>query len=142
MKFLNFSLLLLVSLLLLSSCSTNFKTLDNGKKIDTNLIGTWKGSETDKQIAGFYKSWIMQRNSDGSFVLNFTFTENGKTKNWKETGSWWIKNNLFYEFHNESQLTDTYEYTILNENQVKFKSKKMSIEMNADSYEFIDNKVK
>lgn len=128
------------SLAILNSCSTNFINLDNGKKIDSRLVGTWIGSEKDKQIEGAEKSWEMVRKSDGTFVLDFQFTVNGRTRKHIETGNWWIEKGKFHEFHNESEKTDIYKYEVLDANKVKFKSEFISVEMNTESYEFIDTR--
>ena len=84
----------------------------------------------------------MTRNADGTFVLDFVFTQNGRSQETQETGNWWVEGNKFYEFHEESGKTDIYTYSVLNENQIKFKSQTISIDMNNDSYEFIDTRKK
>lgn len=127
-------------MLMMVSCANYFTTVSTGKKIDTRLIGTWAGAETDKQIEGFHKSWEMVRNADGTFKLDFKFNQNGTMQQVLESGSWWVENGKFYEYHNESKKTDIYEYTVLNNDQVKFKSRDISVGMNTDSYEFIDHR--
>ncbi len=126
----------------LSSCTSYLKKLDDGNEIDTRLVGVWYGSEKDKQIEGVEKKWEMKRNNDGTFELFFSFTQNGETFHQKETGNWWIKDGKFFEAHEESGMTDVYTYKILNEDQIQFKSKSISTEMNTDSYEFVDNRKK
>lgn len=115
---------------------------DSAKKTDPKLFGTWSGSEVDGQIKGMTKNWIMHRFEDGTFVLLFTTVKGSKITNFAEKGRWWIdEDGLFNEFHNISELTDIYIYQIIDNNNVKFKAKKVSIEMAADSYEFIDKRV-
>lgn len=123
-----------------SFLNAQLKTLSNGKQIDEKLVGVWVGSENDKQIDGVSKEWEMTRNEDGTFILDFTFTQNGKSQNTQETGDWWIENGKFHEYHAGSDLTDTYEYKPMGTTRVKFKSINMSMEMNTDSYEFIDTR--
>ncbi|MDR2206457.1 MAG: hypothetical protein LBE36_09945 [Flavobacteriaceae bacterium] len=125
--------------LVMISCGS-MKTLSNGKQIDNRLIGIWTGFESDKQIESMSKKWEMTRNDDGTFVLDFKYTQDGKTFNSIETGNWWIENGKFYEFHEESGGTDVYEYTVIDKNHIKFKSVNISIDMNVDSYEFIDSR--
>lgn len=50
--------------LLFSSYATSQETITlvNDKQIDNRLIGVWKGSESDKQIADLKKEWVMERN--------------------------------------------------------------------------------
>ncbi|MGZ5273045.1 MAG: lipocalin family protein [Kaistella sp.] len=141
-KILKSGISLLLMLLSFASCTTQLKTLENGKKIDNRLVGVWSGSEKDQQIDGIEKKWDMTRNADGTFVLDFVFTQNGRSQETQETGNWWVEGNKFYEFHEESGKTDIYTYSVLSENQIKFKSQSISVGMNNDSYEFIDTRKK
>ena len=141
-KILNWGLFAALMMIFAISCSTQMTTLENGKKIDNRLVGVWSGSEKDQQIDGVSKKWDMTRNADGTFILDFVFTQNGRTQETQETGNWWIKGNKFYEYHEESGKTDVYTYSVLNENQIKFKSQSISVGMNNDSYEFTDTRKK
>ena len=141
-KILNWGLFAVLMTMFAISCSTQMTTLENGKKIDNRLVGVWSGSEKDQQIDGVSKKWDMTRNADGTFILDFVFTQNGRTQENQETGNWWIEGNKFYEYHEESGKTDVYTYSVLNENQIKFKSQSISVGMNNDSYEFTDTRRK
>ncbi|ACU07488.1 hypothetical protein FIC_01038 [Flavobacteriaceae bacterium 3519-10] len=141
-KILKANLFVLLVSLVFSSCSTNLLSVANGKKIDNRLVGVWSGSEKDQQLEGVEKSWDMTRNADGTFVLDFIFTQDGRSQETQETGNWWVQGNKFYEYHEESGKTDVYTYTVLNENQIKFKSESISVGMNNDGYEFIDSRKK
>ena len=141
-KILNWGLLAVLMTMFAISCSTQMTTLENGKKIDNRLVGVWSGSEKDQQIDGVEKKWDMTRNADGTFILDFVFTQNGRAQQTQETGNWWIEGNKFYEYHEESGKTDVYTYSVLNENQIKFKSQSISVGMNNDSYEFTDTRRK
>lgn len=140
MKILKF--IIVFSLIFLTSCATNIKTIDGGKQIDNRLIGVWYGSETDKQIEGVEKKWEMTRLGDGTFTLYFTFVENGQSQNIEETGSWWVKNGIFHEYHEVSGNTDIYNYKVLSTEQIKFTAKSISMDMASDDYEFIDTRKK
>lgn len=59
-----------------------------------------------------------------------------------EFGKWWVKDNKFYEYHEDSESTDVYEFQILNENQIKFKAFNMAFEQQNETYEFIDTRKK
>ena len=135
-------LIIAFGLLILTSCSTHLKTIDSGKKIDTRLIGVWYGSEKDKQVDGMEKKWEMTRLVDGTFTLNFTFIENGQSQTSKETGNWWVENGIFMEFHEVSGNTDMYKYKVLNNEQIKFIAKNISVDMASENYEFIDTRKK
>ncbi|WP_367754603.1 hypothetical protein [Flavobacterium sp. WC2430] len=132
-----------ILVILFSSCSTskNTITLSSGKKIDSRLIGVWKGSENGKQIANLTKEWEMKRNSDGTFTINFTTISDSITDEFEESGNWWIKGKKFYEYHDDSKETDIYNYTILNEEQVKFKMIKTDIDFAEENYTFVDTKI-
>ncbi len=132
-------IVLVVALFSVISCSS-LQTVAGGKQIDKRLIGTWTGSEKDQQISGVQKSWEMDRKADGTFELDFRFTQNGQITNTVETGNWWIENEKFHEKHIESGNTDIYSYQVLGKNQVKFISESISIDMNTDTYEFIDTR--
>jgi hypothetical protein len=129
-----------IVLSLLISCLTFCQTDD--KSLDPKLFGTWNGSEKDQQVKGISKSWIMHRFEDGSFVLLFTAVENGEVSNFAEKGKWWIdKNGAFNELHFDSGKTDIYSYIMLDNNNVKFKAKLLSLDHENQEYEFIDTKL-
>lgn len=130
--------------LISTSCSAqqHLAPTGNGRKIDLRLVGDWEGSEEDSQIRGMTKHWKMLRSKDGQFVLDFSVTIEGETQQFIEEGIWWVKDGKFYERHENSGKTDTYEYEVLNENQVKFKAINMGIAHETQAYEFIDTRVK
>lgn len=134
------TLLLTITLTFALSCSNKLITLENGKKIDQRLIGTWIGSEKDKQIEGAEKSWEMIRKIDGTFVLDFKLNDAGEIIEFTETGNWWVENGKFYEYHDDSGKTDIYDYIVLDENRIKFISILINVEMNSENYEFIDTR--
>lgn len=68
------------------------------------------------------------------FVLSIESNEH------TEKGNWWVKNGKFYEFHDDSGETDIYKYEVLDNNRIKFISKQINVEMNTESYEFIDTR--
>lgn len=110
---------------------------------DARLVGIWEGSEKDNQIEGVSKEWTMTRNIDGTFVLDFKTKMKGrKTENHIEKGKWWVKDNKFYEYHEDSGMTDVYTFEVLNVNQIKFKVFDLSFNQNNNNYEFIDTRKK
>ena len=130
--------------LISTSCSTQqqLASTGNGQKVDLRLVGDWEGSEEDNQIKGMTKQWKMNRSKDGRFVLDFRATIEWVTQQFIEEGNWWVKDGKFYEYHENSGKTDTYEYEVLNENQVKFKAINLGIAHETQAYEFIDTRVK
>lgn len=135
------SLTVVLMALFCISCSS-MKTLANGDVIDTKLVGVWEGSEDNQQEEGMSKQWVMTRNSNGTFILDFKAQTNTENLAFVETGKWWIEDGLFYEFHKESGLTDVYEYTVLDKDKIKFKSTKLAVDMENSAYEFIDTRKK
>lgn len=140
MKLLRF--IIVFSFIALTSCATNMKSISSGKRIDNRLVGVWYGSEKDKQIEGVEKRWTMTRLEDGTFTLDFIFVENGQSQNTKETGNWWVENGVFHEYHGFSGNTDMYKYKVLNNEQIKFTAKSISMDMASENYEFIDTRKK
>ncbi len=141
-KMIKSSLFILFWSFVVISCASQLTTLSNGKKIDNRLTGIWTGSEKDEQIEGVEKKWNMTRNHDGTFLLDFEYTQDGLTQNTQESGSWWVEGDKFYEYHEDSGKTDVYSYTVLNKDQIKFKSESISVGMNNDDYEFVDTRSK
>lgn len=123
----------LISFLILS-----FTSIESGDK--NKFVGSWKGSEKDNQTEGTTKYWIQNRYKDGTFVLIFTTVNNCEVEHLAEKGKWWIKDGIFYELHNDGK-TDTYTYEILDDNQIKFKAKNLSLDFENSTYEFIDTRV-
>lgn len=117
------------------------KSAPKVNKIDKKLVGLWKGSEKDQQIAGMEKLWIMDRKEDGTFVLIFTTVQNCKVNQHVEKGQWWIENEAFHELHFDSGGTDVYTYQVLDSSHVKYQSKSLAIEMAGSEYTFIDTKI-
>ena len=122
-----------------TSCLTT-RTLTNEKQIDKRLVGVWQGSEKDQQFLGIEKKWEMDRKKDGTFSLNFTTIKDGETDKFIEHGNWWVEGNTFFEYHENSEKTDTYKFTILNKEQVKFEMISTNIDFVGLNYSFIDTK--
>lgn len=114
---------------------------EDGKFIDQQLVGTWQGSEKDNQIDGMSKTWTMERNADGSFLLIYETVMNGEKNTDEEDGNWWVKDGLFYELHNVSGETDVYSYEVIDKNTIKFRAKSLAVSMENHDYEFIDKRV-
>ncbi len=119
-------------------------TYDSSEGIqDNRFVGVWIGAEKDNQEEGMSKEWTMTRNADGSFLLDFKTKRKGyKPDRFTEKGKWWIKDKKFYEYHENSGMTDVYTFEVLNENQIKFKVFDLSFDQNNNSYEFIDTRKK
>ena len=136
------SLLVILTMisLVFTSCLTT-KTITNGKQIDKRLVGIWQGSEKDQQVLGIEKKWEMNRKKNGTFSLNFTTIQDGETDKFIEKGNWWVEGNTFFEYHKNSGKTDSYKFTILNEEQVKFEMIYTDIDFAESNYSFIDTKI-
>lgn len=108
-------------------------------KIDQKLVGTWKGSETDQQVEGMTKYWVLSRFADGTFSMMFTTSQNCEINSHVETGQWWIQNGEYHELHYISGNTDVYTYSFPTENTVKYKV--LDSKIVGETYEFTDTKV-
>lgn len=108
-------------------------------KIDDKLVGTWEGQETDQQVKGMTKYWVLTRFSDGKFSMMFTTSQDCDINSHVETGQWWIENGKYYELHYVSGKTDVYTYTFPTKNTVKYKVVDSSTI--GETYEFTDTKV-
>jgi hypothetical protein len=121
------------------------KILDDSEiKTENNpsLVGIWEGSEKDNQVNGMEKKWTMDRKENGTFIIKFETKIKGKKNTTTEYGTWWTEGNKFFEYHEDTGLTDEYIYEILNKKQVKFIMKSTDIDFNKPNYIFIDTKVK
>jgi hypothetical protein len=130
----------IIFVVLVAIASLSFTIIKNESSDEKKFLGSWSGSEKDNQRKDLTKYWIQNRYKDGTFVLIFTTIENCEVDHLVEKGKWWLKDGLFYELHNDGK-TDIYSYEILDENQIKFKAKEMSIGQENNNYEFIDTKV-
>lgn len=129
--------LLILTSFLLFSCATT-KTADD--KLKNKLVGSWSGSETDNQKPGLSKHWIQQRNKNGTFILLFTSIENCKVESHIEKGKWEVKDGVFYETFDYDGKTDVYLVELIDDENVKFKSKDLSLRFDNKEYEFFETK--
>ncbi|NDP26994.1 MAG: hypothetical protein GZ087_06145 [Flavobacterium sp.] len=129
------SLLILTSFLLFSYATT--KSTDDDK-LKSKLIGTWSGSEEDNQIRGVTKYWIQKRDKNGTYILMYTAIENCEVENFVEKGKWWVKDGIFYEKYEGNGELDVYTVEMVDDNNVKFKAKKLSPEFDNKEYEFTE----
>lgn len=88
--------------------------------IDVKLIGVWKGEYAEQ--SGTIKSWIQTRNADGTYTIEFSFTEpDGTTKSFTESGRWWVQNAFFYEIAQpDMKQPDKYGYSFKEKECVSF----------------------
>jgi hypothetical protein len=131
------SLLILISFLLFSFTP---KKTDDDDKLKNKLTGTWSGFEEDNQIRGVTKYWIQIRNKNGTYILMYTTIENCEVENFVEKGKWWVKDGVFYEKYEDSDEPDVYTVEMLDDNNVKFKAKKLSPEFDNKEYEFTETR--
>ncbi len=88
--------------------------------LDVKLIGVWAGEYLEE--GGTLKRWKQTRNADGTYVIEFSFTEqDGAAKDFTESGRWWIKNGLFHEIAlPEKGHPDKYRYSFKKKDCVSF----------------------
>ena len=101
--------------------------------LDDTLIGAWVGGHLQKD--GTNKRWRQIRNSDGSYVIFFGYSnENNASYETSESGRWWIKNGKYHEI-NPSRMSkpDIYRYELYNDKCLKFTQ--LSRDDSGDEYE-------
>ena len=131
-------LIILIFTLFMSSCMTSSKLSKRQlKHIDKSLVGTWVGSEIGVQNKDTKREWEMIRNQDGTYIINFKTHYPDYTSERTEEGHWWTKQGFFYE-HCNGYKTDIYEYNVVSENEIEFKSIKIQTYYVAESHSFTD----
>ncbi len=108
------------------------------KEYDKKMIGCFKGSEVNQQIQGVSKYWVSCRLEKGKSILLFVaLMPDGEIKQTTENGNWYTSNGKYYELHNYDNVTDSYNYEVLDNGDVKFKSIELMGKV-TDTYEFTD----
>lgn len=119
-------ILILLSIIAIITSSFILKT-ENDKK----LVGIWKGFEKEKQLEGIEKHWIVQRFSNGKYVIMFTAKQGCEIETFTEKGKWWTKGDTFYEQQDGNETIESYNYSIKENLVIHFKSL-------TNTYEFDD----
>ena len=111
------------------------------KEYDKKVTGCYKGSEQNQQVDGISKYWISCRLDKGKSVLLFVAIDQyGDITQTTENGSWWTNNGKYYELHDYDKVTDVYQYQVLENGDVKFRSIELMGKPD-DTYEFTDTKI-
>lgn len=109
---------IIVSFVILLLSSSFISETEN----DKNLVGIWKGFEKDKQIEGVEKHWIVQRFSNGKYVIMFTTKQGCEIETFTEKGKWWTKGDTFFEKQEDNETIESYKYSIKENLVIHFKS--------------------
>jgi hypothetical protein len=110
------------------------------KTFDPKLVGCWKGSEMGQQQKGLSKYWVSCRFENGTSTLLFVVIDkNGQVTQETENGKWWVENGKYYELHNVDNVTDIYEYEVI-DNSAKFTAVEVMGDKNS-KYTFFDYKI-
>ncbi len=106
------------------------------------MIGCYKGSEKNQQVDGYSKYWVSCRLDKGKSVLFFVAinTDNGDITKTTENGTWWTSNGIYYELHKNDNVTDSYNYQVLENGDVNFKSIELMRKQD-EAYKFTDYKI-
>lgn len=111
------------------------------KDFDPKMIGCYKGSEINQQVEGISKYWVSCRLEKGKSILMFlAIDENGKVTQETENGSWWTKDGKYYELHKYDNVTDIYNYKVLDNGDVNFQSIEL-MGKEDNTYTFTDTKI-
>lgn len=106
---------------------------------DQQLVGIWKGSESNRQFDGTEKHWILQRFENGKFIIMFTTNQDCTVQTFTENGEWWTKDGKYYEKNGNSPI-DIYNYEVKNRKTINFRSIKLQ-GVDKSDYSFSDFKV-
>jgi len=115
----------------LSIISFTFISFKLKNENDKKLVGIWKGFEKEKQLEGIEKHWIVQRFSNGKYVIMFTAKQGCEIETLTEKGKWWTKGNVFYEQQDGNETIESYNYSVKENLVIHFKSL-------TNTYEFDD----
>lgn len=111
------------------------------KDFDPNMIGCYKGSESNQQVEGFSKYWVSCRLEKGKSILMFVaIDKDGNVTQETENGSWWTKDGKYYELHKYDNVTDVYNYKVLDNGDVNFQSVELMGKKDT-TYTFTDTKI-
>lgn len=116
------------------------QTNNDVKKIDDKVIGCWKGNEVDGQEIGLTKFWIVNRFEDGTYIMMFTSLKNCIVNSQVEKGTWWVKDEKFYELYSESDIPTIYSYEVL-EDKIKFSLISSEVDYENQDVIFYDHKI-
>lgn len=132
--------LIACAVILLFGCTTP-ETDETQTDIRSKFIGRWQGSEKNQQELGLEKHWIQERFADGRYSITFTLIWEDETIIDTEEGIWWIADGKFHEKYSGSDIPEVYNYTIIDENSMRFRLISSGLYMENPNYEFTDTKI-
>lgn len=125
------ALLLIGTVFMNYSCSTTKKFAKTDPDIPA-FIGNWIG---ESRIDNSLNTWIQKRFADGTYTILFIQIYDNEVVRNVESGKWWIENGKFYEISsNAMEKPDIYEYKIISNDQISFKSTTVD-------YQFVDKRI-
>jgi hypothetical protein len=127
-------------LLLITVVCLSFTTNRTAREFDKTMVGVWKGFEKDKQYEGTEKHWIQERTADGKYRIIFTAVQNCDVQTFVEKGKWWTEKGKFYEQAEDGKDIDVYQYEVVHNLVVKFKSITL-LGKSDNTYEFEDYRI-
>jgi hypothetical protein len=129
-----------VFLMLMTIVQVGCRTMNNTPRgnapedIRRIFIGIWEGEYMDHE-ANSLRTWIQNRSEDGTYTMIFYHHTKKGIYESVQKGKWWIDGNRFYEIAPDvMEEADVYEFEILNEDEIRFKS-------TVKDYEFIDRRI-
>lgn len=99
-----------------------------------SLEGFWFGN-FQKSGSPFQKSWQITRLSDGTFTKNEIWKIKGRMQRLNKSGIWWTKDGVYYEQDNQNKTIEMFEYKLLKNHQIEFKSKNDSTNIYIENQE-------
>ena len=136
MKKFKIGLAMISMIILHAGCGTVNKAPQGNVPEDVRriFVGTWEGEHVNHE-GKLLRTWIQNRSADGTYTIIFVHhTKKGICKS-RQKGIWWIEENRFYEIAPDvMKEPDAYQFEILSENEIRFKSI-------VKDYEFVDKRV-
>ena len=114
--------LLNCSFALLLSCGSIDQTNSAQKEYNKTLVGEWTGTLTSESV--LKKTWQITRTADGNFSKDELLGIGGRKQRIRRTGTWWTKNGIYFEKNNSDKTAGKFEYQLLKDKKVNFKSEK------------------
>ena len=109
------------------------------KKIDKNLIGSWKGSDVDRNTLDITLYWFTNRFEDGTYVIMFTSGKDCNVKCWVEKGTWWTNGGKFYKLNARTDVLTTYNYKSTGVSEIFFSVKPYDTKLENDDVFYYEN---
>ncbi|MDH1263397.1 lipocalin family protein [Pseudomonas sp. GD03944] len=109
--------------------------------LDPRVVGEWQGIR-EQSTACQFLAWNSTFRPDGSFEITFFADKERTRKIQTEHGTWSASNGQNTLKTNGVPTADVYDYTVLNENSIRYVSTKQDPSADCKAYyEFVEQRV-